>query len=59
MPTRRDHYEAWASTPTHADVVGEAETLPVAVVLYMRACRARRGHTINLLVDSLPTAGSA
>ena len=45
------HYEIWDSTPAHADIVGDADTFAGALVAYVRARRARHGHTINVLVD--------
>lgn len=48
-PPRR--YEVWDSTPTRADIVGHADSLPAALMLYLRARKTARGHTINLLVD--------
>jgi hypothetical protein len=54
------HYEIWDSTPTHADVVGDADTLTAALLLYVRTRRVARGHTINLLVaDQAFPAASA
>lgn len=46
-PHRR--YEVWASMPTHADIVGGADTLAGALPVYLRARRTRRNCTINLL----------
>lgn len=46
------HYEVWASTPTHATIVGGAHTLLGALALYLRARKAERDHTINLLVNA-------
>lgn len=45
------HYEVWDSTPTRADIVGRADTLPAALLLYLRTRKTAPGHTINLLVD--------
>jgi hypothetical protein len=50
MKARR-HYEILDSTPAHADIVGAADTFAGALVVYVRARRARRDHTINVLVD--------
>lgn len=48
--SRRQHrYEVWVSTPTHAYVVGDADTLWTAVALYARTCRTRPGRTVRLL----------
>ncbi|WP_160315050.1 hypothetical protein [Mycobacterium heckeshornense] len=54
MTMHRHHYEIWDSTPTGADIVAAANTLPAALRLYMRARKTPRGHTINLLVDAPP-----
>jgi hypothetical protein len=48
------HYEIWESTRTHADVVGHADTLLGALMLYLRTRRARRGRAVKLLVQDLP-----
>lgn len=45
------HYEVWDSTPTGADIVGRASSLPAALRLYLRTRKTAPGHTINLLVD--------
>jgi hypothetical protein len=44
-------YEVWDSTPTRADMVGRANSLPAALRLYLRTRKIAPGHTINLLVD--------
>jgi hypothetical protein len=44
-------YEVWDSTPTRADIVGHAESLPAALMLYLHTRKTTPGHTINLLVD--------
>jgi hypothetical protein len=49
----RRHSEVWDSTPTHSDIVGDADSLPAALMLYMRTSKAARGHTINLLVAAI------
>jgi hypothetical protein len=49
------HYEVWDSTPTRADIVGQADTLPAALMLYLRTRKTTPGHTINLLMDE-PTS---
>jgi hypothetical protein len=49
MHTR--HYEIWDSTPTGADIVGRADSLPAALMLYLRTRKTAPGHTINLLVN--------
>jgi hypothetical protein len=53
MHTRR--YEVWDSTPTGANIVGDADNLPAALLLYLRIRKTAPGHTINLLVDE-PTS---
>ncbi len=51
----RRHYEIWDSTPNHADLVGDTDTLRGALVAYVRARRAAgRDHTIHVLTDDLP-----
>jgi hypothetical protein len=45
------HYEVWDSTPTRADIVGHAESLPAALMLYLRTRKTAPGHTINLLMN--------
>lgn len=50
-------YEVWDSTPTHADIVGRADSLPAALRLYLRTRKTAPGHTINLLVDKSASAG--
>jgi aspartate aminotransferase-like enzyme len=42
-------YEIWDSTSTHADVIRATDSLPAALREYVRARRARRGHTISIL----------
>jgi hypothetical protein len=49
------HYEVWDSTATGADMVGHADSLPAALMLYLRIRKTAPGHTINLLVDE-PTS---
>jgi hypothetical protein len=44
-------YEVWDSTPTRADIVGHADTLPAALMLYLHTRKTKPSHTINLLVD--------
>jgi hypothetical protein len=51
MATHPRRYEIWDSTPTHADIVGHADSLPSALMLYLHTRKTTRGHTINLLVD--------
>jgi hypothetical protein len=51
MARRQRHYEVWDSTPTGADIVGHADNLPAALMLYLRTRKTAPGHTINLLVD--------
>jgi hypothetical protein len=45
-------YEVWDSTPTRADIVGRADSLPAALRLYLRTRKTAPGHTINLFVDN-------
>lgn len=54
MAIHRHHYEIWDSTSASADIVAAANRLPTALMLYMRARKTTRGHTINLLVNELP-----
>jgi hypothetical protein len=51
MATHPRHYEVWDSTPTRADIVGHAYSLPSALRLYLRTRKTAPGHTINLLVN--------
>lgn len=51
MAMHARHYEVWDSTPTHADIVGRADSLPAALKLYLRTRKTAPGHTINVLVD--------
>src|SRR5262249_47789847 len=53
MQPRR--YEVWDSTPTRADIVGHADSLPAALMLYLHTRKTTPGHTINLLVNK-PTS---
>jgi hypothetical protein len=55
MTMHRHHYEIWDSTPTRGDIVGAADSLPAALMLYIRTRKATRGHTVNLLVDESPS----
>jgi hypothetical protein len=59
VATPWNHYEVWANTPTYANMVGEANTLLGALVLYVHARRATRGRTINLLVNDPPADGDS
>lgn len=55
----KQHYEVWASTPTHATIVGGAHTLLGALTLYLQARKAaKRDHTINLLVNARSRSGA-
>jgi hypothetical protein len=51
MARHPHHYEVWDSTPTRADIVGHADSLPAALMLYRRTRKTAPGHTINVLVD--------
>jgi hypothetical protein len=55
MARHRRHYEVWDSTPTGADIVGRADSLPAALMLYLHTRKATPHHTINLLGDK-PTS---
>jgi hypothetical protein len=57
MAVHPRHYEVWDSTPTRADIVGYADSLPAALRLYLRTRKATPGHTINLLVDEPASPG--
>ncbi|GAB4914494.1 hypothetical protein [Mycobacterium avium] len=54
MAIHRRHYEIWDSTPAGADIVAAANTLPTALMLYIRARKTTRGHQINPVVDDPP-----
>lgn len=45
------HYEVWASTPTCAAIVGSANTLLGALMLYARVRRTEPNRTISVLVN--------
>jgi hypothetical protein len=49
MARNRRHYEVWDGTPTGADIVGHADSLPAALRLYLRTRKAAPRHTVNLL----------
>jgi hypothetical protein len=51
MARHRCHYEVWDGTPTGADIVGYADNLPAALMLYMRTRKAAPHHTISLLLS--------
>jgi hypothetical protein len=55
MAMHPHRYEVWDSTPTRADIVGHADSLPAALMLYLHTRKTKPGHTINLLVDK-PTS---
>jgi hypothetical protein len=55
MAAHPRHYEVWDSTSTGANIVGHADSLPAALMLYLRTRKTAPGHTINLLVDE-PTS---
>jgi hypothetical protein len=56
MAMQSRHYEVWESTPTGADIVGNADSLPAALMLYLRTRKTAPAHTIKLLVDE-PVSG--
>lgn len=58
MAMRPRRYEVWDITPTRADIVGHADSLPTALMLYLHTRKATPGHTINLLVDKPTSRGS-
>jgi hypothetical protein len=58
MAMHRHHYEVWDSTANGADLVGDADTLPAALMLYVRTRKVAPGHTINLLIDESPSPRS-